>query len=55
MKWLKIPNEPRTFESRSDALGYLGALARLLSRGIEVEGRPRSGVSTTVVPFSITP
>jgi len=53
MKWLKIPNQPRTFENRADALGYLATLSRILNRGLAIEGRPQSAVSSTVTPFTI--
>jgi secreted trypsin-like serine protease len=52
-KWLNTPQKPRTFESRSDSLGYLGTLGRVLERGVVVQGRDSPGFSAVVVPYAV--
>jgi hypothetical protein len=53
MKWLKIPQGPRSFESRADALGYLAALGRILNRDLIVEGKPEPNISIVITPYSV--
>jgi len=47
IKWLKSPDQPRTFTTRSDALGFIGGFAAASSRdqaGPESE-RPRVSIA----------
>jgi hypothetical protein len=54
MKWLKIPEAPRSFGARSDALGYVAGLNRLLDRGLEVEaGKANPAISVVIKPYTV--
>jgi len=55
MTWLNTPQQPRSFESRSDALGYLATLGRVLDRGVVVEGKGAPDVSVATTSYTIIP
>ena len=55
MKWLKVPEKPRSFDSRADTLGFVAEFAAAISRDLAVEGTDKPRKSTATLPYTIVP
>jgi secreted trypsin-like serine protease len=53
MKGLKVPEAPRSFDSRTDALGYVAGLRLALDRGLDVEAKADPAISVVIKPYTI--
>jgi secreted trypsin-like serine protease len=53
IKWLKNPENPRSFETRADALGFIAALAAAISRDLNIEGRDKPRISIALTKYSV--
>jgi secreted trypsin-like serine protease len=53
VKWLKIPEKPRSFETRTESLGFIAALAAAIARDLSVEGRDKPRISFAVTKYSV--
>jgi secreted trypsin-like serine protease len=55
MKWLKVPTQPRSFDSRAESLGFVAEFAAAMSRDLALEGPDRPRMSTATTPYTIVP
>ncbi|HLN07750.1 MAG TPA: DUF4384 domain-containing protein, partial [Xanthobacteraceae bacterium] len=55
MMWLKVPEKPRSFDSRAESLGFVAELAGAISRDLALEGPDKPRMSTASVPYTIVP
>jgi secreted trypsin-like serine protease len=55
MRWLKVPEKPRSFDSRAESLGFVAELGAAISRDLSLEGPDRPRMSSTTTPYTIVP